>query len=231
MKYVNLILMLVFTSFAVWAQDVVDVPKRDVYLKVVNKKGRPVRNVLVQSFSTSQAGMTDRMGLFLFNNMTDDDNITLLLPKYGETVIPVTGLDSIVVMLRSARLYTFVNNEGNSIIIEKDRTQPNDKLDVEALLRQRNYNSLSELLQGRVAGLEISTGNGIGGAVTANIRGQRSFMLSNEPLVVLNGMAYGTLSEANAMLNVHDIKTIEVQKSGSEWGVRGANGVILIVTK
>ena len=230
MKYVNLILMLVFTSFAVWAQDA-DSQKRDVYLKVVNKKGRPVKNVIVQSFNTSQAGMTDRMGLFLFNNMTDEDAITLLLPKYGETHIPVAGMDSIVVTLRSARLYTFVNSEGNSIIIEKDRTQPNDKLDVESLMRQRTYNSLAELLQGRVAGLDVHTGGGIGGTVTASIRGQHSFLMSNEPLVVLNGMAYGTLSEANAMLNVHDIKTIEVQKSGSEWGVRGANGVILIVTK
>ena len=201
---------------------------RDVYVKVVNKRGRPVRNIVVQSFNVNQAGITDRMGLFLFKNMTDNDSITMLLPRYGETIIPVAGMDSIVIMLRSARLYSYMDNQGSSVIIEKDRTQPTDKLDVQAMLRQRTYNSIVELLQGRVAGLDIRSS---GSEVTARVRGERSFLGSNEPLVVVNGMAYGTLSEANATINVHDIKTIEVQKSASEWGSRGANGVILIFTK
>lgn len=201
---------------------------RDVYVKVVNKRGRPVRNIVVQSFNVNQAGITDRMGLFLFKNMTDNDSITMLLPRYGETIIPVAGMDSIVIMLRSARLYSYMDNQGSSVIIEKDRTQPTDKLDVQVMLRQRTYNSIVELLQGRVAGLDIRSS---GSEVTARVRGERSFLGSNEPLVVVNGMAYGTLSEANATINVHDIKTIEVQKSASEWGSRGANGVILIFTK
>ena len=227
MKCINLLLLLVFLSVTVYAQTEND-QIRDVYVKVVNKRGRPVKNIVVQSFKVNQAGITDRMGLFLFKNMTDNDSITMLLPRYGATVIPVAGMDSIVIMLRSARLYSYVNEQGSSVIIEKDKTQPTDILDVPALMQQRTYGSLIELLQGRVAGLDVrSSGN----EVTARVRGERSFMGSNEPLVVVNGMAFGTLSEANATINVHDIKTIEVQKSASEWGSRGANGVILIVTK
>jgi hypothetical protein len=229
MKYIIPLFLLIFLSEATMAQTENDQP-RDVYVKVVNKRGRPVRNIIVQSANVSQAGMTDRAGLFLFRNMTDNDSISLLLPKYGEAIVPVAEMDSIVVTLRSARLYTYTNNEGSPVIIERDKTEPTDKLDVQVLLRQRTYNSLVELLQGRVAGLDIRS-SGMGGEVTARVRGERSFLGSNEPLVVVDGMAFGTLSEANSTLNVYDIKTIEVQKSASEWGVRGANGVILIYTK
>ena len=228
MKYVKVFFLLFMMSVAAWAQNE-DVQPRDVYVKVVNKRGRPVNNIIVQSIQAGQAGTTDRKGLFLFQNMTDYDTVSLILPRFGETIIPVIGMDSIVVMLRSARLYSYVNNEGNSVIIEKDKIEPTDKLDVQAMLRQRSYNSLAELLQGRVAGLDIRS-SGIAGGTTATLRGERSFLGSSEPLVVVNGMAFGTLNEANATLNVYDIKTIEVQKSASEWGMRGANGVILIVT-
>jgi hypothetical protein len=61
---------------------------------------------------------------------------------------------------------------------------------------QHSYRSLAELLVGRVAGLNI-TSTGTFGETTANIRGQHSFMLSSEPLVVLNGIAIGTLNEVN----------------------------------
>ncbi|MDR1672190.1 MAG: TonB-dependent receptor plug domain-containing protein [Bacteroidales bacterium] len=184
----------------------------------------------MQSLTAGKAGVTDRAGLFVFQDMTDSDSISVMLPSYGETVIPVTGMDSIVVTVRSARRYSYLNSEGRSVIIEKDKIEPSTLLDVPALLKQRSCNSLYELLQGRVAGLDM-TPSGSGGEVTANIRGQRSFMLSNEPMVVMDGMPIGTISEANAIVNVHDIKTIEVLKSASEYGVRGANGVILIKTK
>jgi TonB-dependent SusC/RagA subfamily outer membrane receptor len=208
----------------------VDPLRRDIPLTILDKKGRPVNNIIVQSLSAGKAGITDRAGRFVFQDMADGDSISIMLPKYGETVIPVTGMDSIVVTMRSASRYSYLNNEGRSVIIRKNNTDASTLLDVPALLNQRSCNSLYDLLQGRVAGLDI-TPSGSGGEVTANIRGQRSFMLSSEPMVVLDGIPIGTLSEANAMVNVHDIKTIEVLKSASEYGVRGANGVIVIKTK
>ena len=103
------------------------------------------------------------------------------------------------------------------------------------MLKQHPYTSLVELLQGaNVAGLNITNSaraGGAGGDASANIRGQRSLNLSNAPLVVVDGMPMGGLNDADNMLNVNDIDTIEVQKSSSEWGVRGANGVILVKTK
>ena len=232
MKIVMISFLLILTSMVVYGQDA-DFSNREVWINVVNKRERPIRGIIVQSLNTGQAGFTDRSGLFLFENMSDSDSISVMLSRFGETVIPVSGMDSIVVMLRSARLYSYTGNEGQGVYIEKrDRTEPNTLLDVPKLLEQSKYSSLSELLQGRVAGLDIRH-NAMtpGGATTATIRGERSFLGSNEPLVVVDGIVVGTLGEANSFLNVNDIKTIEVQKSAAEWGFRGANGVILINTK
>jgi len=229
MKYIQIFFLLILVSVATKAQDI-DTQKRNVSLLILNKKGRPVDRIIVRSLHTRQAGMTDRSGMFVFVDMTDDDTISMVLPNYGETVIPVARMDSIVVTLRSARRYSYLNNEGQSINIDKNKTNTNSLLDVQALLKKHSYRSLAELLVGRVAGLNI-TSTGTFGETTANIRGQHSFMLSSEPLVVLNGMAIGTLNEVNNTINVNDIKTVEVLKSATEWGVRGANGVILVTTK
>lgn len=93
--------------------------------------------------------------------------------------------------------------------------------------------SLEQLLAGRIAGVTVSRASG--GGISVQIRGPSSFLLSNEPLVVVDGVPIapgpgGTLS----WLNPHDIASIEVLKDAASmamYGVRGGNGVIVIKTK
>lgn len=61
--------------------------------------------------------------------------------------------------------------------------------------------------------------------------GMNSIIQIGPPLVVLDGMEIGLLGNAENMVDVHSVKTIEVLKSAPEWGARGANGIILINTK
>ena len=233
MKYITIFILLILMGMTVQAQDT-DVPKRNISLLIRNKKGRPIEKVIVRSLSNAHAGMTNRKGMFVFTDMADNDEIFMYLPKYGEAVVPVAGMDLIVITLHSARRYSFVNSESQNIIIErKNKTDPNELIDVQALLAQHPYKSLIELLQGaNVPGLNITSPSGTGGRGTSvEIRGQHSLLGSNEPLAVLDGMPIGGLGDANAIVNVNDVKTIEIQKGGSEWGVRGANGVIVINTR
>jgi len=233
MKYISIFSLLIFMSIATYSQET-EAPKRNVSLLILDKKGRPVNQVIVRSHSANKAGFTDNKGLFVFTGLTDGDTISMILPKYGETFIPVAGMDSLVVKLRSARRFYYENNEGQSVVIDKrNNTEANALIDAQALLKQHPYGSLVDLLQGaNVAGLQISNAGGrAGGNVSTNIRGERSLTLSSEPLVVLDGLPVGELNDANQLINVYDILTIEVQKSSSEWGVRSANGVILVKTK
>ena len=234
MKIIKVLLLLILISVNAWAQDT-DSQKRNISVIILDKKERPIKNVVVKSDDTGKAGITDHSGLFIFSDMSDNDNISLKLPKYGETTIPVAGMDSIKVTLRSRIRYSYVNNKGLNIIIDKEKkTASSPMLDVEALLKQQPFNSLVHLLEGRTAGLNITSGSSVSSSDNSGmVRGANTISgnYDTEPLVVINGIAFGTLSEANAFVNVYDIKTIEINRSGAGWGSRGANGVILITTK
>ncbi|HKO13815.1 MAG TPA: TonB-dependent receptor plug domain-containing protein [Acidobacteriaceae bacterium] len=92
--------------------------------------------------------------------------------------------------------------------------------------------TIEELLQSKVPGVLITrTANGI----ALEIRGTNSFMGSSQPLFVVDGIPMepgsgGVLTGVNP----HDIATIQVLKNPADiamYGVRGANGVIIITTK
>ena len=105
--------------------------------------------------------------------------------------------------------------------------------------------SPTELLQGRVAGVNISTSSGnLGTAERMSIRGSSSLSASNEPLYVIDGIPlnnesgglynFGEDLSSLSVLNLNDIESIEVLKdaaSAAIYGSRGTNGVILITTK
>jgi len=90
-----------------------------------------------------------------------------------------------------------------------------------------------ELLVGRFAGVEVIPLPG--GGVSVRIRGATSVSLSTEPLYVVDGMPiHAEPGGALKWLAPRDIAKIEVLKdigSTAFYGVRGANGVILITTK
>jgi TonB-dependent SusC/RagA subfamily outer membrane receptor len=102
----------------------------------------------------------------------------------------------------------------------------------EDLARQR-VKHVEELLAGRVAGVRIiPTRNG---GFSIRIRGANSVTGSNEPLYVVDGLAVEVApGEGLTWLNPADIERIDVLKDPAEtsmYGIRGANGVILIKTK
>ncbi len=91
---------------------------------------------------------------------------------------------------------------------------------------------ISQALSGRVPGLDVTSGGSNPGDVGSIIlRGHRSFVASNDPLIILDGMTfYGSLND----INPYDIKSIDVLKDASStaiYGSKGSNGVIIITTK
>lgn len=91
--------------------------------------------------------------------------------------------------------------------------------------------NISQAIQGRVAGVDISqTSSKPGATMQILIRGQRSLTASNDPLIVLDGIPFpGSIAD----INPNDIKSIEILKDASAtaiYGSRGANGVIILTT-
>lgn len=97
-------------------------------------------------------------------------------------------------------------------------------------LNNNAYSNIFEYLQGRVSGVSVTGGpNGY----SIRIRGLNSFYAGTEPLVVLDGTPLPDVS-ALMTVNPNDVSSVEVLKdagSAAIYGVRGANGVIIINTK
>lgn len=90
---------------------------------------------------------------------------------------------------------------------------------------------LDQALQGRAAGVTVTTNSGQPGeTATVRIRGIGSAMGGNQPLYVVDGVITGDIS----FVAPSDIASMEILKDASAaaiYGSRGANGVILITTK
>jgi TonB-dependent starch-binding outer membrane protein SusC len=100
--------------------------------------------------------------------------------------------------------------------------------------------SSEQLLQGKVAGLQITTGGGsAGGGSTIRIRGGSSISAGNDPLIVIDGVPVDNNNlpgSANLLntINPNDIESMSVLKDASAtslYGSRASNGVIIITTK
>ena len=87
----------------------------------------------------------------------------------------------------------------------------------------QNYRDMYEYLEGRVAGVMVTPDRRI------IIRGIGTINGSTDPLIMVDGYEVQDLS----VINPRDVKSVDILKDGSAsiYGVRGANGVILITTK
>ena len=111
--------------------------------------------------------------------------------------------------------------------------------------------SVEQALQGRVAGVQVTTGSGQPGSTAAvRIRGGNSIAAGNDPLYVIDGVPIAASADGTntftletqgvsgmnplAALNPSDIESIDILKDASAtaiYGARASNGVILITTK
>ena len=103
-----------------------------------------------------------------------------------------------------------------------------------------NINSPEQLLQGKVAGLQVTSGGGsAGGGSLIRIRGGSSLNASNDPLIVIDGVPVEGNSIAGSgnllnTINPNDIESMSVLKDASAtalYGSRASNGVLIITTK
>ncbi|PSK84808.1 SusC/RagA family TonB-linked outer membrane protein [Prolixibacter denitrificans] len=97
-------------------------------------------------------------------------------------------------------------------------------------LKGQPVSSVDQALQGRVAGVQITSNSGApGGSISVRVRGIGTIN-DADPLYVVDGLPVGNIN----FLNPNDIASVEILKDASAsaiYGSRGANGVVLITTK
>ncbi len=104
-------------------------------------------------------------------------------------------------------------------------------------IRERPATNVLQAMQGKAAGVQISSNFKPGELPVVRIRGNRSIGAGNDPLYVVDGIplvnALGVSSFSINDINPNDIASIEILKDASAtaiYGSRGANGVVLVTT-
>ena len=118
-------------------------------------------------------------------------------------------------------------NIGYGTVSRKNNTYSVDKVTVNQN-EIGSYNNIYDYLRGRVAGVQIGPANGHG-EPSVTIRGINSINSGTNPLYVVDGVTVDSIM----WVNPNDVQSVDVLKdaSASIYGVRGANGVIVITTK
>jgi TonB-linked SusC/RagA family outer membrane protein len=217
--------MLCLFSLAAWSQAV------SVKGVVKDVKGEPIIGVTVQVKGTTVAVMTDVDGAF---SLSVQSNAILVFTYVGyDTVEQAVGgsKKNLSVVLHETNL------ELEEIVVVGYGTQKKESvvgaissISSKELLKSPSAN-ISQAIAGKLPGVITTQVSGAPGSddVSIYIRGQASFAGDNQPLVMVDGV-----ERPFSQIAPDDIENISVLKDASAtavYGVRGANGVILVTTK
>jgi TonB-linked SusC/RagA family outer membrane protein len=188
-----------------------------------------------------------------------DGKYTLELPKEVTTLvfsyIGYTNVEKPILTLKIDANLSAEGLELEEVVIgalgikkeEKAVTYSSQKLDGQELTKAREANLVNQL-SGKIAGVQVTSSSGAPGASSRLIiRGASSLTGSNQPLYVVDGIPIDNRSFSAASnnggfdgpnginsVNADDIEDIQVLKGSAAsalYGVRAANGVVLITTK
>jgi len=200
--------------------------------KVTDEFGDPVVGANVVIKGSSEGTMTDADGNFTLKNVPEKAVLHVTYLGYADQDIQTTGKSKFAIqMSEDSQQLDDVVVVGYGVQRKSDVTGAVLRVDEKALTSKPVTNAF-EALQGKAAGVDITSADRPGSVGNITIRGNRSISASNAPLYVVDGVPL----EAGGIetLNTNDIESIDILKDASStaiYGSRGANGVVLITTK
>ncbi len=199
---------------------------------VVDANGEAVIGASVVVKGTSTGTVTDLDGNFTIPNVPQNGSLVVSYVGYATQTVPVGGKSSINITLQEDRqLLDDVVVVGYGVQKKRDVTGALTRVG-EKELNSKPVNNAFEALQGKAAGVDITTSERPGTVGSIAIRGQRSISAGKGPLYVVDGVPLQ--SGGIEALNPRDIESIDILKDASStaiYGSRGANGVVLVTTK
>lgn len=242
-RYLTVLLFLITT--VAWSQS------RTVTGKVTSADdGTDLPGVNILEKGTSNGTATDVDGTFTINVK---ENATLVFSFVGFTSQEVVAGTQSTINITLAPDVTALSEV---VVIGYGEIRKRDVTGAVASIKSEDFNrgiisSPEQLIQGKSAGVQITSASGEPGAgVNIRIRGTSSVRGGNNPLFVVDGIPLsGTDVSAGAadigrgssaaknplnFINPNDIESIDILKDASAtaiYGSRGANGVVIITTK
>jgi len=233
--YKKLLFLLLLLPLSILAQNTLNGTVLD------KTSGQPIPGVNVNVQGAINGVSTDFDGKFQLSNVKKGDQVVFSFIGYKNTVVSYVAQKSLTVSLEEDQnqLKEVVIQVGYGTVKKKDATG------AVTVLGTKDFNkgpvtSADQMIQGKVAGLQIINGGGSPGVdPVIRIRSGSSLSASNDPLYVIDGVpvANGGVEGGRnplATINQNNIESISILKDASAtaiYGSRASNGVIIITTK
>jgi TonB-dependent starch-binding outer membrane protein SusC len=237
-------------------------PPGDVHGHVTDTLGHPLMGASVTIKGEKHGTQTDENGNFVLKGAADNATVVISYTGFESQTVKLTSGKEIRIQLRGS-----VSQLDETVVkgyyTTTERLNTGDVTTVKGeTINEQPVTDPILALEGRVPGLYIQQTSGVPGAYsTIQIMGQNSIVNGNDPLYIIDGVPFSSVSLSSSVmsggaisvtpgsntfnqnggglspfngLNPADIESIEVLKDADAtaiYGSRGANGVILITTK
>lgn len=224
MKKIFLLLCVAFISLFAHAQTSV----KGIVTSATD--GDALIGATIQIKGTGSGTVTDFDGNYTLQNVNKDAILVFSSIGFETQEIQVGNQTTInVVMKEMQELLDELIVIGYGTVKKSDLTSSIATVKGDEITKVTSGNAM-DALQGKVNGVQVTSGGGPGTSPRVLIRGVTT-VNGSDPLYVVDGMPVGTNIN---FLNSNDIESMEVLKDASAsaiYGTRGSNGVILITTK
>lgn len=197
----------------------------------VTADGTPLPGVSIIVTETKQGVSTDANGNFSIGT-THPVKLVFSYIGYRSQAITANGEKPLLIQLVREQ-----SNLDQVVVIGYSTVQRKDVTGSVSSVSARQFkdvplSSAAEILQGRLAGVQVVSSEGAPGAdVVIRVRGGGSITQDNSPLYIVDGVQ---VENALSVIAPQDIASVDVLKDASTtsiYGARGANGVVIITTK
>lgn len=203
--------------------------QRQIHGTVTDDNNIPIPGASVFIEGTTIGTVTDFDGNFTLNVPPDAEVLSITYLGYKRADIDINGKTEISIVLQED------TNTLDEIVVVGYGTEKRENITASiSSVAPEEIQSLpkanvTEMLQGRMPGVQVMSDNRPGGGTSIRVRGF-STINNNDPLVVIDGVP---TSNGLSSINPQDIESIQVLKdaaSSSIYGSRAANGVVVITT-
>ncbi|MBN2520234.1 MAG: TonB-dependent receptor [Bacteroidales bacterium] len=241
-----IILLICFTHLTAFSQG------RVITGKVTDPGGEGLPGVSIIVKGTTLGTITDYEGNYSLSNVDEDAILVYSYIGYISQEISTSGKTTIDLVLEED-----IMELEEIVVLGYGTAKKKDLTGSLASLKEEDFNTNAgatpeQLIQGRIAGVHITSNSGEPGAgAQIRIRGTSTIRSGQQPLYVIDGIpldiknispdnpsatGVGNAQATNPLsfINPNDIESIDILKDASAaaiYGARGANGVILITTK
>lgn len=199
---------------------------------VCDSEGHPIVGASVLTMDGKHGTITDDYGNFTLN-VPEDAMLLFSCMGYNDQKLKVVSSrkEYHVSLIEDSAVLRGVVVVGYGSAKKSDLTGSITSVGKESFANQP-VRQISDVLQGRTAGVEVTTTSGMPGcSAKIRVRGTTSINKSSNPLYVIDGIISTSGLDG---LNPQDIESLQVLKDASStaiYGSRGANGVVLITTR